>query len=190
MRKALYLMGILNDTDVQWLASNGSKMLFDRARTLITQGLPIEHLFSAAACAVVSKANCAVVSAFRSAEPSEAICAVVSAVTWAFVRFEICAEPMPPSASVVAQVPTIVLAVEKALLKRKLEADGAFGARFYRAIALFLADRLRATTGRLGYASTGKEEAPFEDPDELDADFMQVVSMANVRFDFLIRSVK
>ena len=43
----------------------------------------------------------------------------------------------------------------------------------------------------LGYtAPTDHEEAIGEDPDELDADFMQVVSMANVRFDFLIRSVQ
>ena len=98
----------------------------------------------------------------------------------------------PPSASVVAELPSIVLAIDKVLLKQKLETDGQFGAHFYRAIALFLADRLRSTTGRLGYKGPkgDEKEEPAEDPDELDEDFMQAVSMANVRFDMLVRAVR
>jgi hypothetical protein len=56
---------------------------------------------------------------------------------------------------------------------------------------LFLADRLRSTTGRLGYAvAGGNEDTPEDDPDELGSDFMESISMANVRFDMLVRSVK
>lgn len=169
-------MGILNDTDVQWLASKGSKMLFDAGSVLITQGTPVQHLFIVLDGRLSVEVNKMQVATFMTGE-------VIGEISFVDSR--------PPLASVVAQVPTIVLGVDKALLKKKLEADGQFGSRFYRAIALFLADRLRTTTGRLGYTpANGNEEAVGDDPDELDADFMQVVSMANVRFDFLIRSVK
>ena len=175
MRKVLYLMGILNDIDVQWLATKGSKMLVDQGATLITQGLPVQHLFIVLDGRLSVEVNDVPVATLLSGE-------VIGEISFVDSR--------PPLASVVALVPTIVLGIDKAFLKQKLEADGQFGSRFYRAIALFLADRLRTTTSRLGYASNGKEETIEEDPDELDADFMQVVSMANVRFDFLIRSVR
>jgi CRP/FNR family transcriptional regulator, cyclic AMP receptor protein len=176
MRKVLYLMGILNDTDVQWLASMGTKSVFASGSVLIHQGLPIQHLYIVLDGRLSVEVNAVQVASLMAGE-------VIGEISFVDSR--------PPLASVVAQTPTIVLGIEKSLLSKKLEADASFGARFYRALALFLADRLRTTTGRLGYtAPTDHEEAIGEDPDELDADFMQVVSMANVRFDFLIRSVQ
>lgn len=176
MRKALYLMGILNDTDIHWLASKGSKMVFAEGEVLIRRGSPIQHLYI-------------VLDGRLSVEVGELkIATLMAGEVIGEISF---VDARPPLASVVALIPTIVLGIETSLLKKKLDSDGQFGARFYRAIALFLADRLRSTTGQLGYRSaTDEEEMHHDDPDELDGDFMQVVSMANVRFDFLIRSVQ
>lgn len=44
----------------------------------------------------------------------------------------------------------IVLAISREKLGAKIQRDPSFGLRFYKAIAFFLADRLRTTTGRLG----------------------------------------
>ena len=175
MRKVLYLMGILNDTDVQWLASKGSKMVFAPGSVLIRQGSPIEHLYILLDGRLSVEVGKTQVATLMAGE-------VVGEISFVDSR--------PPLASVIAQLPSIVLAIEKSLLKQKLDSDGQFGTRFYRAIALFLADRLRTTTGRLGYTNPSDSEDLTEDPDELDADFMQAVSMANVRFDFLVRSLK
>jgi CRP/FNR family cyclic AMP-dependent transcriptional regulator len=175
VRKALYLMGVLNDTDIHWLASKGTKMVFAEGVELIRRGSPIRHLYI-------------VLDGRLSVEVGELkVATLIAGEVIGEISF---VDSRAPLASVVAQIPTIVLGIETSLLKKKLEADSQFGSRFYRAIALFLADRLRSTTGRLGYQSPAPEtETMSDDPDELDADFMQLVSMANVRFDFLIRSV-
>jgi CRP/FNR family transcriptional regulator, cyclic AMP receptor protein len=62
----------------------------------------------------------------------------------------------PPSATVTAAGSAAVLALSKTLLQQHLASDAAFAARFYRALAIFLADRLRATTRRLGYGRGGR----------------------------------
>ena len=177
MRKVLYLMGILNDIDVQWLASNGRKSMFAAGSVLIRQGEPVEHLY------VVLDGRLSVELGggvqIATLKPGE----VIGEISFVDSR--------PPLASVVAQVATTVLGIEKSVLKQKLESDGQFGSRFYRAIALFLADRLRTTTGRLGYATAGgREDEDESDSDELGSDLMQTVSLANIRFDFLIRALK
>ncbi|MFZ1009225.1 MAG: hypothetical protein WAN65_20450, partial [Candidatus Sulfotelmatobacter sp.] len=53
--------------------------------------------------------------------------------------------------------------------------------RFYRALAGFLADRLRTTTAHLGY---GKWD---QDTDELDDTMLDDMSVAATRFDYLIK---
>jgi CRP/FNR family transcriptional regulator, cyclic AMP receptor protein len=175
VRKALYLMGILNDTDVHWLAKKGIKSVFEAGSVVIRQGSPIQHLYIVLDGRLSVQVGNITIATLMAGE-------VIGEISFVDSR--------PPLASVIAEVPTIVLGIERSLLKKKLESDGHFGARFYHAIALFLADRLRSTTGRLGYKSaTDEPDADLDDPDELDADFMQVVSMANVRFDFLIRSL-
>ncbi len=93
----------------------------------------------------------------------------------------------PPSATVVANGDCTALFLDKDALLRRLEADAAFGSRFYKALAVFLADRLRGTVRRLGYG----DEQPF-DPraiakDELDAGILDGVSMAGDRFDRMLK---
>jgi CRP-like cAMP-binding protein len=168
-------MGIMNDTDMQWLVNKGSKSVFAEGTVLIRQGMPIQHLYIVLDGRLSVEVNGASVATLVPGE-------VIGEISFVDSR--------PPLASVVAQIPTIVLGIEKSALRKKLESDSQFASRFYRAIALFLADRLRTTTGRLGYpAATDTEEMMADDPDELDGDLMQMVSIANVRFDFLLRSV-
>jgi len=57
-----------------------------------------------------------------------------------------------------------------------MEVDTRFAARFYYSIGLFLSDRLRKTTGRLGYG------APQEDMDEINLNVLSQVGQAGARF--------
>lgn len=177
MRKVLYLMGILNDSDIQWLADNGRKSVFAPGGVLIRQGSTVEYLYIVLDGRLsVELANGVKVTTLMAGE-------VIGEISFVDSR--------PPLASVVAQIPTTVLGIEKSALRMKLESDGHFGARFYRAVALFLADRLRSTTALLGYGEPGsRNEQEESNADELGVDLMQSVSLANVRFDFLIRSAK
>jgi CRP-like cAMP-binding protein len=96
----------------------------------------------------------------------------------------------PPSATVAAKVDCTALFIEKVKLQRKLAEDVGFAGRFYRALAILLSDRLRATEKRMAYG----EDQDLEDEsvrlkDELDIGVLDQVSMAGDRFDRLLKSV-
>jgi len=57
----------------------------------------------------------------------------------------------PPNATVTAATETTVLAIPRWKLDAKLEEDPYFAARFYRALGVLLANRLRKTVSHLGY---------------------------------------
>ena len=81
----------------------------------------------------------------------------------------------PPSATVRAASNAVVCAVSTAKLKDALARDTAFAARFYKALATFLSDRVRlATTG-----------TSAKDKDELDDNVLDNVDRAGARFDSL-----
>jgi len=68
--------------------------------------------------------------------------------------------PRPPLATVASldSAPR-VLAVRRDVLQEKLAADPRFAAHFYRAVAIFLADRPRAATTQVGYGQPEQDAA-------------------------------
>ena len=85
-------------------------------------------------------------------------------------------DSQPPSASVRAVKKSWVLAISRKSLTDKLASDMAFAARFYRALGVFLSDRLRSTLGLLGYGS-GQRLAEREYADEIDPDTLDNESL-------------
>jgi len=81
-----------------------------------------------------------------------------------------------------------VLAIPRDMLRARLETDAWFASRFFRALATFLADRLRTTTARLGYG--GANQDTQRDEDEINFDMMDSVSLAAVRFDKLLKRLQ
>jgi CRP/FNR family transcriptional regulator, cyclic AMP receptor protein len=45
MRKVLYLMGILNDSDLEWMAEHGVQNELAERAVLIREGQPVDSLF-------------------------------------------------------------------------------------------------------------------------------------------------
>jgi hypothetical protein len=80
-----------------------------------------------------------------------------------------------------AEVPSQVGAVPRSALSAKLGEDVGFAARFYRVLAVFLADRLRTTTGSLGAGKLPLAEN-VEDEDELASHLLEGISTAGLRF--------
>ena len=60
----------------------------------------------------------------------------------------------PPSATVAAEGECLILLLDKKILLQKLTTDAPFGCRFYNALAVFLADRLR----EMGHRLSGNDE--------------------------------
>ena len=92
------------------------------------------------------------------------------------------------SATVRARENALVLAIPRDRIKAKLLEDSGFAARFYKAIAIFLSDRLRGKIAMLGPKKPTLDEDMFE-ADELDPVTMDTVYLAGQRFDRMLKQL-
>jgi CRP-like cAMP-binding protein len=175
MRKALFILGQLSDADVEWLARCGERRRLGDGEVIVREGKALEALFITLDGKLrVTLGHDREVARLGAGE-------VVGEI--AFV------DASPPSATVSAFGSAVVLALPQAVIQQRLAEDPGFAARFYRALAIFLADRLRATTRRLGYGGAGglDDEALLED--ELDMGVLDTVSQAGDRFTRLLQTL-
>src|ERR1700747_3182506 len=140
MRKVLYLMGIMDDEDVEWLGKNGATKYVPSGSVLIREGNPIDDIY-----VVLDGKLSVLVQAIGNREIAPLHAGeIVGEMSFVDSR--------PPSASVVATQDSHVLVISRAILASKLRTDNAFSARFYKAVATLLADRIRKTVSHLGYS--------------------------------------
>ena len=177
MRKALFFLGILNDADVEWMIATGAKQQLNPGEVLIQEGEPATSIFLVleGVLSVVAKAANREVARLRPGE-------IVGEMSFVDSR--------PPSATVQAVEPSSVLAIPRRGLEARLLQDASFAARFYRAIAVFLSDRLRSTVALLGYGSGQTLEDQASYADEIDPAVLDNVSLAGARFDILQRRLR
>ena len=97
----------------------------------------------------------------------------------------------PPSASVVVDEPCMLLALDQKILREKMRVDTGFAARFYRALAIFLSNRMRSTMTTLGYGKAGELPEPREedDADLLDDEVLDGVFNAGLRFERMLKKL-
>ena len=81
----------------------------------------------------------------------------------------------------------LALFVDKNILMQKLESDVGFGCRFYRALAMFLADRLRSTLLLPSYKERGLGDSAVILEDELDPGILDTTSSAGERFNRMLK---
>lgn len=175
MRKSLMLLGVLDDSDIEWLSARGQQKYIAAGTVLIREGQPIDALY------ILLDGRLAVSVGSLKAEP---VAVLFSGEVVGEISF---VDSRPPMASVAAIEDSHVLAVRRDTLLARIARDPAFAARFYKALAGFLADRLRTVTGRLGY---GTQQHADTDADEMDVDMMDHVSLAAARFDNLLRRLR
>ena len=178
MRKVLYILGQLDDTDVEWLSRTGERQKHPAGSTLIKAGVPTEFLY------IVIDGSLSVVltSGFK-----------LAAVGVGEILGEISlVDSRPPTASVVVENDCVVLAVPQRVLRDKLKKDQGFAARLYRALAIFLANRMRSTMNTLGYgkpAESMDEAQEEDDSDLLDDEVLDGVYNAGLRFERLLKKL-
>lgn len=174
MRKVLYLMGTLDDSDVDWIGKNGTTKFMSSGTVVIREGIAIEDIY------IVLDGK---LSVLVKAAGNREVAALLAGEIVGEMSF---VDSRPPSASVLAAQDSHLLVLPRSVLTRKLEMDEAFAARFYRAMATLLADRLRKTTSHLGYGQWTEET----DPDELDESLMDNASLGANRFDRLLKQLR
>lgn len=175
MRKVLYIMGQLNDDDVDWFAKAGKRRKVTAGETLIQQGKGIDSMYILLEGAMaVSLTGIGDVAKLASGE----IIGEMSLV-----------DSRPPSASVRAIEDCFILDLPRQAIFDKLEHDVGFSARFYRAIATFLSDRLRGTVQRLGYHDDKGLDEDIEMDGELDMNVLDNIHLAGARFDRMLKKM-
>jgi CRP/FNR family cyclic AMP-dependent transcriptional regulator len=173
MRKVLYIMGQLNDRDIEWMAKTGRQRVFANGETLIHEGRESPSLFILLEGEVqVMVEGVGRVAVLGSGE-------IIGEMSFV--------DKAPPSATVLAQNSAKVLVLQKSQVEDHLAQDPAFAARFYRALAIFLSDRLRGTVQRK------KADVPLSDAitdtDELDDSVLDNVSVAGLRFQQMLKTL-
>lgn len=164
MKRVLFVLGHLSDSDIEWMIENGTKNTYYAGQHLVTQGEAIEDIH------IVLTGNLRIFSEDR---PGLDIAQIGSGEIIGEMSF---LDERPPSVSVVATDDCSVYSISLERMKQYMEVNTRFAARFYYSIGLFLSDRLRKTTSRLGYGSVE------EDIDEINMNILSQVGKAGSRF--------
>lgn len=174
MEKLLFILGELDDDDIDWILETAKREEISPGTVLIHEGEPIDTLY------ILLEGNLSVSTA---ATGSQEIAHLSSGEVVGEMSF---IDTRPPSATVTARQRSLVLSIPRTLLATKLRQDVSFASRFYRALAVLLSHRLRATVGQLGY---GTEIQGVPD-NELGQEAQESVALARTRLDWLLRRLK
>jgi len=173
MRKVLFILGQLSDADVDWLAETGQREKIPRGHNLVVEGQPLTALY------FILDGTFDVHAKGAGHLASLGCGEIVGEMSLIDAR--------PPAASVQAQSDAVVLTISKATLTRKLATDVAFAANFYRAVAIFLSDRMRSTVQRMGYGKAGALAQDNALEGELDACVLDNIHLAGARFETILK---
>jgi len=139
MQNARYIAAGLSDADMLWLLSMGKLRSLKAGEKLVVAGKPIADLFfvTSGLLGVVHEDGVRVAQLLRGDVVGE----------MSFV------ERHAPLVSVVGEEPSEVLAIPRKLILQRFEEEPVFAARFYRALSVFLSERLRETTAAVRVAA-------------------------------------
>lgn len=172
MRKVLYVFGLLTDADVAWMARTGLRRRVAEGETVISEGETIGFV------AIVLAGELLVATRKARHISRLGVGEVIGEMSLV--------ESAPASATIRAARESLILDIDRHALFAKLSADDGFGSRFYRALSVFLADRLRAATTGIGDgALNGAPSA-----DELDVAVLDNVSSAGERFQRMLQMLR
>ncbi|MEM6319314.1 MAG: cyclic nucleotide-binding domain-containing protein [Bacteroidota bacterium] len=166
MKKVLFLLGVLEHQDIEWMLDEGELKTLNKGEVLIQQGQNITHLFLALS------------GSFRIVGTNEVeIAQVGSGEILGELSF---IDSRVPSATVIAKESSEVLQIAKSVVKEKLEEDARFAARFYYSIASLLSHRLRKR----------ENDSSNYDQDELDENIMDYIHKAGSSFSRILQEIR
>ncbi|MEG3620130.1 cyclic nucleotide-binding domain-containing protein [Magnetovibrio sp. PR-2] len=176
MRKVLYILGQLSDEDVDWLSQNGTRKRAAQGDVLIAQGKPLSDMY----IILDGKMSASIKGLGKVADLGSG--EIVGEMSFIDSR--------PPSASIIVEEDATVLALSQDVINQKLLQDIGFAARFYKALATFLSDRMRGTVQTMGYGDNdGGLDDEIELEGELDLNVLDSVHLAGARFDRMLKKL-
>ncbi|MGJ3251442.1 MAG: cyclic nucleotide-binding domain-containing protein [Elainellaceae cyanobacterium] len=175
MQKVLFILGELSDQDIDWLVDIGDRNEISANTVLIHEGQPVDTLYIMLEGTLVVS-----IAALGDREVARlSMGEVVGEMSFVDAR--------PPSATVKTLERSLVLSIPRSKLAAKLQDDIGFAARFYRALAILLSNRLRGTVKQLGYSQDPSSQSTRSQGDSAHSD---TIKIAQARFDDLLRRLK
>ncbi len=183
MRNVLYIMGNLDEEDIAWMVSVGKVHTIQVGETLIRADAPLSHLH------IIMEGKFSVNVGGRQDIASLGAGDIVGEMSLV--------EKKPPSATVVAEQPGRYLSVPLQEIRERLVLDTGFAARLYKALAVFLSDRLRETTSQIerehnvskGLSGSDEMSELLEDS-ELDEAVLDNLHLAGARMRRLVQLIE
>jgi histidine ammonia-lyase len=139
---AAYVLGLLTDEDVDWLAEHGEHRALALDEVVVHEGDPAPSIMLVLAGSLIATSSTATL-------PDE------SRVRGDVIGITAVVDGGPSPWTVTTVQPSVVLELENAALHSKLGLDLGFAARFYRAMALILSSRHGSAS-----AATGEQHEP------------------------------
>lgn len=133
MRKALFILSDLEDSDIIWLASVGEIQRLEPGETLIRAGREVTQLY------FVIDGELEVIGGTGAKVADLGMGDVVGEMSFV--------ERRRPDADVRTVRGAELLAISRETMLTKFQSDHGLAMRFYRALAVFLSDRLRTASG-------------------------------------------
>jgi bacteriocin-type transport-associated protein len=178
VRKVLFILSELSDPDIDWILENSAKQILDRGTVLIQKGKPVDALY------ILLDGNLSISLTASDDEQSSILRSGEILGELSFL------DRRPPSATVTAVDAATVLAIPRESLILKLEEDMGFAARFYRALGIFLATRLRRREEQMRYGNSKILDDGVEHEDELDSELLNQLGLAGARFDWILERLR
>lgn len=173
MKKVLYILGLLEDKDVDWLVGAGRKQVIPPGEVLIREREQNHTVFLLIGGQVRVSVHEREITTIGPGE----IMGEISLL-----------DSRPASATLESSQTSTVLAIPFEKLQEKLARDVGFAARLYQALGIFLAVRLRSVNIQLG---VGLDESidlteETEESEEIDPELLEKITLAGDRFKWIM----
>ena len=196
----LFVLGELNDSDIDWMMATGSQQKIAANTLLIHEGAPVDALYillsGIMTVSVSEDKRNPLTRAFAALDGGETAGREIARLS----KGEIVGETpfidtRLPAATVKTLEDSVVLSIPRQQLAAKLQQDVGFASRFYRVIATLLSHRLQGMLSRLGYGrrvySKGQPlNEKVEYDDELDSSVLDRMALAGKRFDWMLGQLR
>jgi len=201
IREILFVFAELRDSDIDWLIVAGSVNRIAAGTVLMTGGRPVDALHilldGKLTLSISEDERNPLARAFSNLEGGETTSEreLARLSRGDIVGETSFVEAPPSSATVKALEESLVLSIPRGRLAAKLLHDLGFAARFYRVLAVLLADKQRAIVSQIGYGRLSySKDQPLDDSlkyeNELSSDFLAQVALAGARFDWMLKRVR
>lgn len=196
LRDILFVLGALNDSDLDWLIAAGSRQRIAANTVLIQEGGPVDALYillgGTMSASISGNDYNPLTRAFAALntgeDPGREIARLSKGELIGETAF---IDARLPATTVKAIEEALVLSIPRQKVAAKLQQDVGFASRFYRVIGTLLSNRLQGMLSRLGYGRrVYRQGQPLDDAieyeDELDLRVLDQMALAGTRFDWML----